>query len=161
MGPFAGWRPLTLMSEVIVPGLSYIKRDIVLLAVFPDQGTRICHPGTSERRCGPVHIQLPLRGTGAQRLKGVLCRGLLLNRLRAAEMAAPTTRYWVRCCSGHPRLTGSPERGAADVLANCIALSRLKGQAAPLHCVARPYPHKALRLCGVPFGLRGRPRPLP
>ena len=114
MGPFAGWRPLTLMSEEMVPGSSYPKRG-----------------------GGPVHIQLPLRGAGAQRLKGVLCHGLLLNRLWAAEMAAPTTRYGARCCSGHPRLTGSPERGAAERRPrklHCAKPPEASGGAAPLRC---------------------------
>ena len=109
-----------------------------------------------------MHIQLPLRGAGAQRLKGVLFRLPLIRariaRPRAAEMAAPTTMQGVRCCSGYP-VSLAPLKGElpSGVLANCIALSRLKRQAAPLHCVARPYPHKALRLCGVPIGLRGLP----
>ena len=54
--------PLTLMSEGMLPGSSHRKKDIILHLVIPDSGTQICDPGTSERRCGPQIIQLPLRG---------------------------------------------------------------------------------------------------
>ena len=58
-------------------------------------------------------------------------------------MAAPTTRYEVRCPVSLAPLKGELPSAA-----------RLRGQAAPLHCVDRPFPHKASRLCGDPFGLR-------
>ena len=68
MGPFAGWRPLTLMSEEMVPGLSYTKWDIILHPFIPGHGTRICYPGTPHS----FNALPPLKGEVVRRTGGVM-----------------------------------------------------------------------------------------
>ena len=66
MGPFAGWRPLTLMSEEMGRGGRARKEHRTASNHSGPWNTDLL-PWHRKRGGGPVHIQLPLRGGAEHR----------------------------------------------------------------------------------------------